>query len=262
MGMAHRAPMDRHKRKYFVSEHAIERLRERWSQMPSHSHRNDPDLGNLIDSAVTYASGAENNSKTYRDTRDGVYLRAVYLGLVLDDSIYALVRENDRRGSGYPDEAIVTIVPTGYVEQRIATGIWETTVGTNMGDAFKKAGLDKLQKVDVHNGATFAAMTSPVFRNAPPGSAAAHPVPTPTAPTEPLVPSERVATMTSYLVQWEDDNDDYKNTECEEMPVLGIDNLKTTLAELHTRHNVRNIRVWKEVKVAVKKTVEVAFDGE
>jgi hypothetical protein len=112
MAMARLAPMDGYTRRYFVTVHVIERFRERLQAGNELIHRDDQDLGNVIDVAVVEAVRAGKAETVIDDKEDEA--RLVDLRQQLDDDLYALLKGNYR---GHPPEAVVTLL-TGHMVER------------------------------------------------------------------------------------------------------------------------------------------------
>lgn len=123
MGKAGRAP-DNYRRRYYVSRHAVEQLRARWESQQGTLHRDDADLGNLVDWAAVSAVDA-GRAELVNDARSGGGAGETFT-LVdareeLADDVYLVVRPNL---GGSPPEAVVTIFTGGMVSQKRASGAW------------------------------------------------------------------------------------------------------------------------------------------
>ena len=102
MGQANRAPKDnpKHKRRYMVTENAIERLRQ---LIPTIGFRDDADLGNLIDQKV---QEAVLHDKPRPFKYQGEVQRTIEF-LISGIEIYCVIASNKRGGSCA--ESIVTV---------------------------------------------------------------------------------------------------------------------------------------------------------
>ena len=52
MGQAYRAPFDSYTRNFWITHHAVERLRERLTEVGRTEHRDDRDLANYLDACI------------------------------------------------------------------------------------------------------------------------------------------------------------------------------------------------------------------
>jgi hypothetical protein len=119
MGMAGVSPPSKYKRTYWITEHAVDQLRRRFEKEGT-DHRDDRDLGNLIDYRALIAIGEKN----YEDIKDeGVDARIVELQ---DLGLWAMIKPNtnSRKRSSYP-LAVVTLLENWQVERSKRSGKWE-----------------------------------------------------------------------------------------------------------------------------------------
>lgn len=123
MGMAHMAPMDTYNRKFYIAEHAVDRLRERWSKSDQHRHRLNEDLGNLIDAALMSSVSACRVRKLY-DSVTCEDFRLADLSKELDDDLFAILKPNATKKRNVPHEAVVTLVTGRMVDQSLAGHSW------------------------------------------------------------------------------------------------------------------------------------------
>ena len=70
MALAFRAPYDNYERHFAITQHAVERLRERLTEESRTEHRDDRDLGNYLDSCIHAALGA-GREEAFEETRAG-----------------------------------------------------------------------------------------------------------------------------------------------------------------------------------------------
>lgn len=110
--MARQAPMDGYQRRYYISTHAIDQLRERWQR--GGRFRDGDDLGNLIDDACKLAVDAGKA----RSLEDGGPFRLVDIREEIQDDLYCILRPN--RGPGKFAETVVTLLLTHMVERNFA----------------------------------------------------------------------------------------------------------------------------------------------
>lgn len=122
MAKAALPPVPSYRRKFYVSGHAVERLRER--RMPADVlHRFDGDLGNLIDWAV---SAQWQEAERLLD--DGVEMWLVDVRDTLGD-LFAVVKKNcDGNQNAWP-YAVVTLLDAGQVAQSRARR-WRSAGGS------------------------------------------------------------------------------------------------------------------------------------
>lgn len=230
MAMASRAPMNSYKRRYFVASHAVDRLRDRWAKMDSHRHRNDPDLGNLIDSSVASAVAHKRVEALVDD--EGPF-KAVAFGQELDDNLVAVVRPNSTTSKGAPAEAIVTVLGGGMAEQKRANGTWRKAgaPANAMEAALQKAGVTRAFVVETH-----AAEVNPEVRE----------LIEEVAPKV-LKPARMLVTFTSSV-------------QGEVMDYVEADRVRDRLRQLLSDRLVSDVRVWREVPF--KPRVEIDFPLE
>jgi hypothetical protein len=105
--------MDSYRRKFHVTEHALQRVRERLTDKQKSAFRHDGDLGNALDQAVADAI----NQEAYEHiTDDNVPTLIVDLGQSSDFSgMWALVKPEARAKRGEPDRFISTCLTTEQV---------------------------------------------------------------------------------------------------------------------------------------------------
>lgn len=226
MGMANKAPMDSYKRTYYVSDHAVQRLRERIGEKHSLSHRDDLDLRNAIDEAVKIAVS---RGKTSSFDFDGTRQKAVDISDYFGFSLRAIVADNDKVGTPWR-EAVVTIL-----SQSMAVG----RGGATLGEAISN---------ELH-----AALRASVKSTPPPA--------TPAAPDiKPLPPTkessyESISLRTRdaagmRLIEWTEGEEGKRAlvTEREVVPKL--------LALHGLGVPIEDVAVWKPTRVALKLAVE------
>jgi hypothetical protein len=138
MAMAHVAPMNNYERRYWVTDHAVERLRKRLLGRDT-KYRDDDDLRNLIDSMANEAVKL-GMVDGIRDEGDPAALIDVSECL-MGGGLVLLVKVNDR-SERYP-LAVITILHTLQVEAARKTGRWghdATLVERLLPDAGDNAG--------------------------------------------------------------------------------------------------------------------------
>lgn len=156
MGMAGVPPQSKYKRTYWITEHAVDQLRRRFEKEGT-DHRDDRDLGNLIDYRSLIAIGEKN----YEDIKDeGVDARIVELK---DLGLWAMIKPNtnSRKRSSYP-KAVVTLLEDWQVQRSKRSGKWEPERYDD-GDV-NVGGLDEEAKNKLQNlkGPTFTEVTLPI----------------------------------------------------------------------------------------------------
>ena len=121
MGMARQAPMDMYQRKYFVHDHAVERLRERLKRSGDTTHRANDDLGNLIDWAVSSSMESGTFEKVLDEGEPAII---VDVSEPLQDALWAIVKQNRTpRVSGH-HQIVLTILTRDMMERRKQSGKW------------------------------------------------------------------------------------------------------------------------------------------
>jgi hypothetical protein len=120
MGKACKPPTQTHRRKFWITEHAVAQLRERFKR-EGIEHRDQSDLGNLIDSATRRAM-SEGDSEDIVDDGDPATL--VDLRNTLHDQLWALVKSNACRKSNAFPLAIVTLLEHWQVVRSKKSGRW------------------------------------------------------------------------------------------------------------------------------------------
>jgi hypothetical protein len=119
MGMAHRAPMDTYKRKFNVTEHALQRARERLTEDQKIRFRDDEDLKNALDQATDDAIKQEAFEHI---TDDKTPAMIVDLGQSSDFSeLWALLKPEQSVKPGRPDRYISTCLTSEQVMRNKAT---------------------------------------------------------------------------------------------------------------------------------------------
>ena len=119
MGMAGTPPPAKYKRTYWITEHAVDQLRRRFEKEGT-DHRDDSDLGHLIDFRAKWAVDAGD----YEDIKDdGIDARIVHMR---DLGLWAMIKPNtnSRKRSSYP-KAVVTLLEDWQVQRSKKSGKWE-----------------------------------------------------------------------------------------------------------------------------------------
>lgn len=130
MGMASKAPFDTYTRKCFITDHAVQRLRERLRIEGKIEHRGDEDLRNLLDDTVVDAM-AQGTAKASVDTKgDKCWL------VPLDSEFEGLIALVKPEQNGKMKWAVVTILEEQWVAKRMLQGTFGTTSKTSFGDVF------------------------------------------------------------------------------------------------------------------------------
>ena len=122
MGTTCNRPKKRYRRSFWVTQHAIEKLRSRLKGEDL-ACRSDRYLGNLIDSSVLQAIDEDE----YEDIKDqGDDARLVDLRDYLEGSLWALIKKNsyNRAFKDYP-KAVVTLLEDWHVKRSKKSGKWE-----------------------------------------------------------------------------------------------------------------------------------------
>lgn len=121
MGMAHRPPENGKRQRYYISKHALDRLRQRTKVLIQYD---DMDICGLVNEAVEKAVHAT----AFREIIDskGVPARLVDLTNTLDPllamgSVWALVKSDVKDGDR---EAVVTIVENSHANRMLDQGKW------------------------------------------------------------------------------------------------------------------------------------------
>ena len=150
MGMAYRAPDRIYKRHCEVTEHAVDRLLDRYRTPEDVTYRDREDLGNKIDEAVyAHLKGAEKVlDRTHLPCQDRLPGRGVPTLIVdcneTDVGLYAVVRENESR-SGSFSYCVVTLLTEKQCVDNKMKGNWTDMGGQiiqmkafgTLGDKFK-----------------------------------------------------------------------------------------------------------------------------
>jgi hypothetical protein len=223
MGMANKAPMDSYKRTYYVSDHAVQRLRERIGEKHSLSHRDDADLRNAIDEAVKVAVS---QGKTSSFDFDGTKQKAVDISDYFGFSLRAIVANNDKVGTPWR-EAVVTVL-----SQSMAVG----RGGAALGEAISN---------ELH-----AALRASVKSTPPQVPPDIKPVPpAKEQSSESLSLRTRDASGTR-LIEWLENGEGKSETVADHEVV-------SKLLALHGRGvPIEDVAVWKPTRVALKLAVE------
>lgn len=109
MAKAYKPPPWVYTRRLHISEHAIERFRERAEK--EHQARSDDDLGNLLDERIRFAE----KSETFFDTREPDDVTAAVQVTRHDGThFYAVIREN----------VVVTVLDEEMFDMNFAKGLW------------------------------------------------------------------------------------------------------------------------------------------
>lgn len=121
MGMAHRPPENGKRARYYISKHALDRLRQRTKVLIQYD---DMDICGLVNEAVEKAVHAT----AFREIIDskGAPARLVDLTNTLDPllamgSVWALVKSDVKDGDR---EAVVTIVENSHANRMLDQGKW------------------------------------------------------------------------------------------------------------------------------------------
>ena len=120
MGMAHKAPLDTYNRKYNVTDHAVQRLRERLPDPMKAMYRVDADLINALDKAV-FDAVQQKKYETIVDGEDTETSLVVNIGDSFDDC-HALVKTDTKLWSGL--QYVATVLSTEMVEKNKANPGW------------------------------------------------------------------------------------------------------------------------------------------
>jgi hypothetical protein len=121
MGKACKPPAQTHKRRYWITDHAIEQLRERFKRDGTR-HRGQQDLGNLIDYSVR-CSVREGRSEEIID--GGIDAVLVDLRETLHDDLWAILKPNTcRRQDEFP-QAVVTLLEHWQVARSKRSDKWK-----------------------------------------------------------------------------------------------------------------------------------------
>ena len=118
MAMAGSPPAWTTNQTYYVTRHAIERIRTR--SQPA-SHLDDAPLCRLIDDAVVRGLKIEGNSFEVKDDNNEKAILVLLDGDCLDElliqgDVYALLKENHKSDSNY-SKAVVTVLTTVMVDK-------------------------------------------------------------------------------------------------------------------------------------------------
>lgn len=118
MAKAALSPTPTYRRKFIITRHAVERLRER---RPDLLHRFDGDIGNLIDDAVAVRWA---KAEHLLDRGEQMWLVDVREGL---QNLFAIVKLNGASGGDQPAHVVVTVLDPGQVAQ--TRGRWKPADG-------------------------------------------------------------------------------------------------------------------------------------
>lgn len=149
MAMAHKPPSPHYTRTYYVTEHAVLRLRERIDKKSGHplAHRGDKDLANFLDESVKIC--IQDPERVSNFEREGKVNKAIDISDRFGSPLRAILAPNNRDDSQYR-EAIVTIfTDTMDVGKSIAS----------IGDAIP---------ADVRRSVADSILKLPAFRDLPP----------------------------------------------------------------------------------------------
>lgn len=132
MGQAHHNPPAEYERTYKVTQHAIERLRERFIETKRIDHRSDWDLGNALDRAVAL----KEDKRVTLPSKDGKPTYAIPLAGEFE-GLYVILKPSD---AGYgPKEALITVIPNDPSKNQ------ETTSRGTLAEKFPKGLLARLE---------------------------------------------------------------------------------------------------------------------
>lgn len=223
MGMANKAPMDSYKRTYYVSDHAVQRLRERIGEKHSLSHRDDADLRNAIDEAVKVAVS---QGKTSSFDFDGTKQKAVDISDYFGFSLRAIVANNDKVGTPWR-EAVVTVL-----SQSMAVGRGGATLGEAISNELHAALRASVKSTPPQ--------VPPDIKPVPPAKEQS---------SESLSLRTRDASGTR-LIEWLENGEGKSETVADHEVV-------SKLLALHGRGvPIEDVAVWKPTRVALKLAVE------
>lgn len=293
MAMARHAPHDQYTRALGITDHAIERLRQRLDKtsMANTTHRSDADLGNMIDQATV---DAFHRSDYENEMDDGVPLRiARMVQLPTTEPLYALVKPNNAaeaaRHKSMPF-VVVTLYTKLMVDKARSSGRWAwgrgegSTVVQNPGRLDAKKTSQLVEKLSGFGSKLQIALelaemkgepivpVAPISRNdlvknthrAAAASTPAPPIPAAPAPAarpqaQPVAASATEMCLVTYC--HEDEDDTRFNGQMQVAEFQRIE-LKQRLGELHSdkRIDKSTIRVWREMKATVRVRVEVDID--
>lgn len=130
MGKAHKAPSSSYKRRFWVTEHAVDRMRTRLPNKESGNnetlHRSGEDIGNLIDHLVC-DSISRGEVKCIIDNGESATLVDIKCPTTSND-LWALVKRNTNTavlGSTLRPEAVVTLLYDDMVQYSLSSGKWD-----------------------------------------------------------------------------------------------------------------------------------------
>jgi hypothetical protein len=107
--------MDTYHRKFHITDHALQRIRERLTDKQKAVYRNDEDLGNAIDQATAGGIACDDYENI---TDDGVAAMIVELGQNSDfPDMWALVKPELKVKPGQPDRYVSTCLTTEQVNR-------------------------------------------------------------------------------------------------------------------------------------------------
>lgn len=228
MGMANKAPMGNYKRSYYVSDHAVQRLRERIGDKHSLSHREDEDLRNALDEAVKVAvSQGKVSSFDFDGTKQNAIDVSDYFGF----SLRAVLADNDKPRTPWR-EAIVTVLSQ------------HMSVGQGSGATLGEAVSDELH----------AALRASVKNSAP----AAPPIQPSDLKSIPAIKEQRSDSLSlrtrdatgKRLIEWLENGEGKSE-------IVADHDVVTKILSLHGRGiAVEDVAIWKPTRVALKLAVE------
>lgn len=139
MGMAFRAPMDTYKGHYTVTDHALQRLRERLTDEAKQLYRSDADLKNALDAA---AFDAVQQGDYEHITDEQVPSMIVRLHRSHFVGMWALLKPEKRPSKGKPEKYISTCLTDEHVAANKANAGWgwghKTSQGSKLGTLGEK----------------------------------------------------------------------------------------------------------------------------
>jgi hypothetical protein len=127
MGKASKAPPSTYKRKFLVTEHAVDRLRGRL-EGENTDYRTPEDVGNLIDFATSSCW-----EKADEIVDNGAEAHIVPLEDVLGEGLWALVKANSSQNKVEYPMAVITLLTDHQVRNSRLAGDWKVIDGGNNG---------------------------------------------------------------------------------------------------------------------------------
>jgi hypothetical protein len=202
MGKAFKAPASQYVRRYVISKHAVQRLRERVVEGHEMVHRSDGDLGNLLDAAVYEGSPGESVVDS-----DGLPTSIIRLRLpfVRDEVLFAVVKPNQEPGD---DREVVLSILTKEMEAANRSGGKWTGHATCPGAPMTSLG-DKLKNVT------------------PAVAASAPPLPAPPLLGAMLLALDDCTIANQRLLMWQTSKLGWQHVEC-----LSPDDVNARIAKL------------------------------